>query len=65
MLPPLVPESGATKPAPVRADWPDTTGISVGWLRVCIKKTPAILLIRITSEGRNPSESLRKPVKTS
>ena len=34
---PLVPESGASKAAPVRADWPDTTGISEGLLRVCIE----------------------------
>ena len=34
---PLVPESCASKAAPVRADWPDTTGISEGLLRVCIE----------------------------
>ena len=33
----LEPESGATKAAPLRADWPDTTGMSEGLLRVCIE----------------------------
>jgi len=33
----IEPESGATKAAPLRADWPDTTGMSEGLLRVCIE----------------------------
>jgi len=33
----MEPESGATKAAPLRADWPDTTGMSEGLLRVCIE----------------------------